>query len=293
MIFSVANRSVISGLLGAFGEIVERLPSWDLLSTIITIVETICSDKVRHLPPCLVLVHTATDCLLHLFQAAHLQLADVCLIWSIISRSLAPRTSSPTPSPSTLPQLYLSITSSTTSLIRHRRDLVASTAPHLSAIVTQLIWCLRSTRPNLGGRQTRSVVETLPGWINVVSQPLGTEEARSLARLLTSLTAKTIPRTHAQPSSSKPTKAESLATPLSKHAPFLLLAYVRLLTDLNSVVPSLMRRELEPGVGALCQMVGEKDRDAIMIGGGLDGGGKGVLKMVWAEWESGRYVGKG
>lgn len=215
----------------------------------------------------------------------------MCLIWAIISRALAPRTSSPTPSHITLPHIYLSITSCTTSLIRHRRDLVASTAPHLSAIVTQLIWCLRSTRPNLGGRQTRSVVETLPGWIDVVSHPLGTEEARSLARLLTSLTAKTIPRTHAHTTTS--TKAESLATPLSKHAPFLLLAYVRLLTDLNSVVPSLMRRELEPGVGALCQMVGEKDRDAIMIGGGLDGGGKGVLKMVWAEWESGRYVGKG
>ena len=43
----VANRSVISGMLGAFGELVERLSSWDLLSTMMTIVETICSDKVR------------------------------------------------------------------------------------------------------------------------------------------------------------------------------------------------------------------------------------------------------
>lgn len=54
-----------------------------------------------------------------------------------------------------------------------------------------------------------------------------------------------------------------------------------------------MRRELEPGVGALCGMVGEKDRDSIMVGGGLDGGGKGILKMIWSEWEGGRYVGKG
>ncbi|KAL7415539.1 Urb2/Npa2 family-domain-containing protein [Mrakia frigida] len=267
----VANRSVISGLLGSFGAIVENLPSWELLATIVAIVETICSDK-----------------------AAHLQLPDACLVWSILSRSLAPRTNSPAPSSTTLPHLFLSITSSTTSLIRHRRDLVASTAPHLSTIIIQLINCLRSLRPNLGGRQTRSVVELLPGWINLVSSsPLGTEEARSLARLLTSLTAKTIPRTHQHNPSSTSTKAESLATPLSKHAPFLLLAYVRLLTDLNSVVPSLMRRELEPGVGALCGMVGEKDRDSIMVGGGLDGGGKGILKMIWAEWEGGRYVGKG
>lgn len=47
--FPVANRSVISGLLGSFGAIVENLPSWELLSTIVAIVETICSDKVSFL----------------------------------------------------------------------------------------------------------------------------------------------------------------------------------------------------------------------------------------------------
>lgn len=180
--------------------------------------------------------------------------------------------------------------------MRHRRDLVASTAPHLTAVLIRLLLCLRLPRANLGGRQTRALTTALPGWWSP-RHALPLSCARALARLLTSLTVKTVPRLHHSSDASAKkkanSKAESLATPLAKHAPYVLLAYVRLLTELDGVITSLVRHELEPGIGALCSMIGERDRDALMVSAGLDGGGKGVFKMVWAEWEKARYVGKG
>lgn len=220
---------------------------------------------------------------------------DVGVILSILCLALAPRTSvAIPPSAKTLASVFHQIATATTFLVRHRRDLVVHSSPHLAAVLEHLIGCLRAVRPNLGGRQHRLLANSLPGWLNVSAQPLGASEAKALARLLTSLTAKTIPRVpaHLQAAASNQ-KADSLAGPLAKHAPFLLLAYVRLLTDLSSVVSPLLRRELEPGVGAVCEMVGDRDRDAIMVGGGLDAGGKGVLKMVWNEWDSKRYAGRG
>ena len=228
-------------------------------------------------------------------QASHLQSQDVGIILAILCLALAPRTSVAIASaPSTLKPIFHQITTAATFLVRHRRDLVLHSAPHLAALLSHLIGCLRTIRPNLGGRQQRLLANSLPGWLNVATEPLGADEAKGLARLLTSLTAKTIPRVpaHLQAVATNQ-KADSLAGPLAKHAPFVLLAYIHLLTDLSSVVGPLVRRELEPGVGAVCEMVGERDRDAVMVGGGLDAGGKGVLKMVWNDWEAKRYAGRG
>jgi hypothetical protein len=230
-------------------------------------------------------------------QAAYLQLPDATSLFSILSLVASPRSSStrriPSP-PRSVPHIYLSLAASATSLVRHRRDLVSALLPHLSALLILLLSALRSPRPSLGGRQLRILSDSLPCWLNVSTSPLGIAEARAFARLLTSLTVKTIPRLPPSTASiSAQRRASSLATPLSKHAPYLLLAYVRMLTDLDTVVSPAVRHELEPGVGSICEIVGERDRDAVMIGGGLDGGGKGVLKMVWEGWEKGKYAGTG
>ncbi|KAI6138800.1 hypothetical protein BKA82DRAFT_4231072 [Pisolithus tinctorius] len=44
-----------------------------------------------------------------------------------------------------------------------------------------------------------------------------------------------------------------------------------------------VRRELEPGLFSLCEMLGEYNRDVLMT----------LMKSLWREYEKQRYVGKG
>lgn len=175
-------------------------------------------------------------------------------------------------------------------LVRLRRDLVVHTLPHLSLVLRQLIMLTRKIRPQLGAKQSKIVADTFPSWL-CVSQPLSTDEARALARLLTSLTTKTVPRTHAH-ASTESQKAESLAKPFAKHASYVLVAYVDGFNDPLCIISAEMRRELEPGLFSLCEMVGEHSRDALMVST-LDSGGKTIMKSLWKEYERQRYVGKG
>lgn len=64
------------------------------------------------------------------------------------------------------------------------------------------------------------------------------------------------------------------------------------MNDPLCVLSSEIRKELMPGLFALCDMVTEHARDALMVSG-LDGGGKATLKVLWREYEKQRYVGKG
>ena len=185
---------------------------------------------------------------------------------------------------------YEHIVSIATALVRQRRDLVATSLPHLSAILSRLLEVLRTVRPDLGARQRRSVTDTLPSWISP-ALPLGTDNAKSLARLLTSLTTKSVIR--AMPSRTDSAgKAQSLTQPFSKHAPYVLTTYLRALTDPLCQFSTSIRRELEPGLFALCDMMGEHGRDSIMVAM-LDGGGRTMLKLLWKEYEKQRYTGKG
>ncbi|KAG6334067.1 hypothetical protein ID866_5017 [Astraeus odoratus] len=96
----------------------------------------------------------------------------------------------------------------------------------------------RSMRPQLGAKQTKLVAETLPS-------------------LLSTLTIKTVPRTHMHSTTNGETqKAESLAKPFSKHTRYVLTAYVDALNDPLCVMPPEIRRELEPGLFSLCEMLG-------------------------------------
>ena len=174
-------------------------------------------------------------------------------------------------------------------LVRLRRDLVLNTLPHLGFVLRQLVACLRSVRPQLGGKQTRLVMDTLPQWISP-SGPLSGQESKALARLLTTLTTKTLVRVHGAAADTQ--KPESLVRPFSKHAAYVLTAYVDAVNDPLCIVPLGIRKELQPGLFALCEMLGEHNRDAMMVSA-LDAGGKATMKALWKEYEKQRYVGKG
>jgi hypothetical protein len=181
-------------------------------------------------------------------------------------------------------------------LIRLRRDLVAHCLPHVAFILSRMIEILRVVRPDLGARQRRSVTDALPSWIDP-SAPLSGASAKVLARVVTNLVTKSVVRTgqshqYAEVAGAQKVQAQSLAQPFSKHAPYVLVAYLRALLDPLSFMPADVRRELEPALFALCDIMGEYGRDAIMTAM-LDDSGKVMMKLLWREYDKQRYVGKG
>ena len=165
--------------------------------------------------------------------------------------------------------------------------------PHLGLILRRMVQGLRGCRANLGAKQMAMVMNTQPRWISH-TRSLGGGEAKALSRLLESLSLKTTIRVAFNNADTlNPTKSESLAKPFSKHAAYVLKAYVEAMNDPLCVMSLEVRKELREGLFALCGMMSVHSRDALMVGGGLDAGGKGVLKSVWKEWEGVRYVGKG
>lgn len=212
--------------------------------------------------------------------------ADLASIWTFLGKCL---TASANHEPDTSPAVYHEVTAIVSALIRLRRDLVQSTLPHIGMIMRQLVLALRHPRPQLGAKQTKMVMDSLPSWISAQS-PLFVEESQALARLFSAFTTKTIPRTHSAFTEAQ--KAESLARPFSKHAAGVLMAYVTAANDPLSVMPIQVRKELQPGLFALCDMLGEQNRDAMMVSA-LDGSGKIAMKTLWKEYEKQKYMGKG
>lgn len=239
-----------------------------------------CFERVRIVIQCLGNVA-------HSIQSATLRSLDLSSIWLLLFKSLS---SSHEHDETTSTTTFHTIVGIVSALIRLRRDLVVCTLPHLGMILRQLIMAIRQLRPQLGRKQSKLVTDTLPMWINAAS-PLGTEEGKALARLFTTLTSKSIVRTH-QTSSANNQKAESLAKPFSKHASYVLKAYIDAMNDPLCILPLDLRRELQPGLFALCDMLSEHSRDAMMVSL-LDAGGKVIMKALWKEYEKQKYVGKG
>jgi hypothetical protein len=131
----------------------------------------------------------------------------------------------------------------------------------------------------------------LPAWVSP-QESFGVEEGKALARLLESLTTKTIPRTHAISTSSQIPKAESLIRPFSKHAAYVLKAYVQVINDPLCTFPHSVRKELQPGLYALCGMMNDYSRDALMASM-VEAGEKTTLKQLWQDYEKQKYAGKG
>lgn len=185
--------------------------------------------------------------------------------------------------------VFHEIVATLSSLVRLRRDLVVITLPHLSNIIRRLLFALRGPRPLLGAKQYTIVADSFPVWIKP-SHPLGVEESKGLSRLITLFSTKTLVRVHGP--SAELSKPESLARPLSKHVACILQAYFEVLNDPLCVLPADIRRELQPGLFVLCDMLNEHARDALMVSA-LDAGGKAAMKGLWREYEKQRYKGKG
>ncbi|KAF5337392.1 hypothetical protein D9611_003253 [Ephemerocybe angulata] len=219
-------------------------------------------------------------------RPAALRSLDMGNTWALLSKYLSP---SAKHDKATTTAIFHKIIGIVNAVIRLRRDLVSPMLPHLGMILRQLILSMRQCRSQLASKQTDMVMSTQPRWISA-AQSLGVEEARSLSRLLETLTTKTITRVHA--TSTETQKAESLAAPFSKHAAFVLKAYIEAMNDPLCVLTLDVRKELYSGLYALCSMIGEHSRDAMMVSA-LDAGGKATLKTLWKEYEKQRYVGRG
>uniref|UniRef100_A0A8H7Y6I5 Nucleolar 27S pre-rRNA processing Urb2/Npa2 C-terminal domain-containing protein n=1 Tax=Psilocybe cubensis TaxID=181762 RepID=A0A8H7Y6I5_PSICU len=225
-------------------------------------------------------------------QPAALRSIDTTGVWLFLFKHLAP---SQEHDDTTEPAIFHKIVSILSSLIRLRRDLVTHALPHLGMVLRRLILCTRACRSQLGAKQTSIIMATQPRWVSA-SHPLGGEEAKALGRLLENLNTKTTVRSFASISSSittaEPQKAESLSKPFSKHAAYVLEAYIEAMNDPLCVLSLEVRKELQPGMFALCGMMSEHSRDALMASA-LDTGGKATLKALWKDYEKQRYVGKG
>lgn len=219
-------------------------------------------------------------------RPAFIKSTDMSSTWSILGYLLA---ESREHENVTDPIVFHGIIGIINALIRLRRDLILNTLPHLGMILRQLTKCLRAQRPHLGAKQTAIVMNTLPKWINS-NNPLSAEESKVLARLMTTLTTKTIVRT--QGPSGETQKPDSLVRPVSKHAAYVLTAYIEAVNDPLCHVSAQVRKELQPGLFALCDMLGEHIRDAMMVSA-LDASGKVAMKTLWKDYEKQRYVGKG
>ncbi|TCD70050.1 hypothetical protein EIP91_005031 [Steccherinum ochraceum] len=211
---------------------------------------------------------------------------DVATTWSFLGHGLA---GSSMHIVKTSTATYQEVISIISVLVRLRRDLVLSTLPLLGTTLHKLILMLRTLTPNLGATQSKMVSDTLPRWVNA-TDPMTSEESKALARLLTTLNTKTLIRTHSS-ANAELQKADSLARPFSKHAAHVLSAYLAALNDPLCVMSSAIRKELEPGLFALCEVMGEQNRDALMVT--LNAGEKAVMKGLWRTYEKQRYVGKG
>ena len=216
-------------------------------------------------------------------EPAVLQSIDMGNIWSFLGKILVGYTQHDA---ETSKAIFHNAVGIVGSLIRLRRDLVVSTLPHLAMILCQLIASMRRPRPHLGAKQNSVVTDTLPQWINPAA-PLTTVEGIALARLLSTTTKKSVVK-----SFTDTRKVESLAKAFSKHAMFVLKAYIDVVNDPLCVVPLEIRKAIQPGLFALCDMFNEHTRDALMASiSSTDG--KATMKMLWKEYEKQRYVGKG
>ena len=77
---------------------------------------------------------------------------------------------------------------------------------------------------------------------------------------------------------------------MAKHAIYILVAYVRCVTQSITTIAKPLRQELQPGLLVLFELVGEHERSAALKGM-LDASGQVIFKALWSDWERQRYKG--
>ncbi|WVQ70668.1 hypothetical protein IAR50_000190 [Cryptococcus sp. DSM 104548] len=127
-------------------------------------------------------------------------------------------------------------------------------------------------------------------------KPLSTASSTLFARFLVSL------------AQSKPSRSDNPheTSPLAKHVPAILVAYVRACADPAKGYEAAVRKELEVGLFAMCDLTtsggraGARGREGEGLGTpfglGEGPGGEGEKELwaeLWKSWSKGRYAGQG
>ncbi|KAI6138661.1 Urb2/Npa2 family-domain-containing protein, partial [Pisolithus tinctorius] len=141
-------------------------------------------------------------------------------------------------------------------------------------VLHRLLLIIRRMRPRLGAKQSKLVAET--------STSHRARRQNCSSWHTTQHTAIGV----------KTQKAGSLAKLFAKHVGHVLLAYIDSMNDPSCSLKPQIRPELKPGLFSLREMLGEYNRDALMVFA-LDSGRKTFMKSLWREYEEQQYVGKG
>ena len=209
-----------------------------------------------------------------------------------------------------------------TTTSRHRADLVVENVPEVTGLLSGIFILFfeprRQYMSSLKGRLR--VISRWPPWladpvpsnasndalINEGARPLKSgglrpSHAAQLSRLLNTLCDARL-----EPSKSTSTRpaSTSISNTLVKHLPSILVSYCRAIVDPWGSLSAEVRKELEPGLGSLCERltaggrVDARGREGEGLGlpYGLGDGGE-VEKEVWAglwlQWRKHRYQGQG
>ncbi|GAA5991114.1 hypothetical protein JCM10908_006542 [Rhodotorula pacifica] len=217
------------------------------------------------------------------------------------------------PTQSSAGEIFCSLVAAVGHVVRHRKDHLVTLFPSLIAVVSSFLSILRRSglgslgnsttlddleaATNVGQRAEREVKSSFPAWVwSGGLHSIGKPEAKALGRLLGSLGSKT---TSTGGSRRKNVTAEdaasttSLVAPLSKHAPFLLLNYLRACVHSTCPIPSALRSELQGGWFEVMDAMGKWEREALMKGllGEEEEAERGILRAMWSAWEKERYRG--
>lgn len=250
---------------------------------------------------------------------------NVSSVLSLVTRMLQP-TSAPSSelpvadevqptTPLTSSALFLSLVSIVAHLVRHRKDHISPLFPHLVSTLASFITVLRRSGFGTTGSTTSTAVDSIEGAEIVVSlgrraerearatfpfwaweggaQGVGKDEAMAVGRLLGSLSTKTTTTLKRKADDTSAATTVSLVAPLSKHAPFIILPYLRACVHATCPIPSSVRKELQGGWFEVMDAMGKWEREALMKGflGEDEEAERGVLRGMWKSWEKERYRG--
>ncbi|GAA5915915.1 hypothetical protein JCM6882_001761 [Rhodosporidiobolus microsporus] len=245
---------------------------------------------------------------------------NISNVLSLVSRLLQPSTALPAPSRPSAPavgELYRTLVTVVTHLVRHRKDHIIPLFPLLVSALSGFVAILRRAgygttgsalsidEPTdssvvFGQRVEREAKATFPAWIwEGGSRAVGRAEAKTFSRLLGELSAKTAAPATKRKKDSTGAAGEgsstttSLIAPLSKHAPFLLLTYLRASVHVTCPIPLALRTELQGGWFEVMDSMGRWEREALMKGflGEEEEAERGMLRTLFKTWEKERYRG--
>lgn len=298
---------------------VDGSGSFELFLPIASFIESICGERVSICCPSR--CRSGADFVVP-EQPLLLSRLNTSSILALIALMLrpSPKSSGIAGRPSHAPavsELFLTLATTVGHIVRHRKDHLVTLFPSLTSVLSAFLSTLRRAGAGtlgsalegedetssivVGHRAEREAKATFPAWIwEGGREAIGRNEARAVGRLLGSLTAKTTTTTASKRKSAISTvHAEdastntSLAAPLSKHAPFLLLDYLRACVHPTCPIPSALRAELQGGWSEILDAMGKWEREALMKGllGEDEEAERGVLRNLWKSWEKERYKG--